>query len=374
MGKSRAPIIGIVLILALAGGTALWGISTRARALAAVTRETDELAIPTVAVITPTRGAPQEEISLPGTIQPFKEAPIYARTNGYLTHWTADIGAHVRAGQVLAEIDTPEVDQQLQQARADLATAEANVKLAESTAVRYRDLIKTESVSQQDLDAANGGFEAKKAAVDSARFNVKRLEDLQAFNRIEAPFAGVITARNVDDGALIGSGGKELFHLASIDKLRVFVSVPQIYSQAARPGLTADLTLKEFPGRTFTGMLARTSQSIDAASRSLLIEVDVGNPKGELLPGSYAEVHLHLPTRTTTVTLPTTALIFKAEGLQVATVDAAGRVAIVPVTAGRDFGSTMEVVAGLDGTERVIASPSDSLVTGETIRVAKTDE
>jgi len=366
----RGPILGALALLA-AIGAVLWGVTTRTRALAVVTQETREMAVPAVAVVTPERGAPKEEIVLPGTIQAFTDAPIYARTNGYLRKWYADIGAHVRAGQLLAEIDTPELDQQLQAARADLATAQANARLAGTTAERYRDLIKSDSVSRQDLDNANGTLEAREAAVESARANVRRLEQLQSFRRIESPFAGVVTARNTDIGALIdsGSNAKELFHVASVNRLRVFVNVPEVYSRAARAGLAAELTLKEFPGRSFAGTLARTSSAIDVASRTLLTEIDVDNAKGELLPGSYAEVHIKLPSAAATMKLPVDALIFKTDGLQVATVDAANRVALVTVTAGRDFGDTVEIVAGLRGDERVVANPPDSLAPGQVVRV-----
>ncbi|HJZ72883.1 MAG TPA: efflux RND transporter periplasmic adaptor subunit [Vicinamibacterales bacterium] len=367
----KGPILGAIGVLG-AIGAVMWGVSTRTRALGVVAQETRDMAVPTVAVVTPTRGAPQEEIALPGTMQAFTDAPIYARTNGYLKKWYVDIGARVQAGQLLAEIDTPDVDQQLQQARADLSTAQANARLAQTTAERYRDLIESDSVSRQDLDNANGNLEAREAAVESARANVKRLEQLQAFRRIEAPFAGVITARNVDIGALIDSGGnaKELFHVAAVDKLRVFVNVPQVYSRAAIAGLSADLTLKEFPGRRFTGTLARTSNAIDVASRTLLTEIDVDNPRNELLPGSYAEVHIKLPSAAATLELPVDALIFKGDGLQVATVDAQNRIALVTVTSGRDFGETVEILSGLDGTERVVSNPPDSLSPGQTVRVA----
>jgi RND family efflux transporter MFP subunit len=365
------PVLGGLILIAVALGLAFWGISTRAKALSVVKTETSELAVPTVSVVSPERGAPQEEIVLPGTMQAFTDAPIYARTNGYLKRRLVDIGAQVKTGQLLAEIDTPDLDQQLQQARADLATAEVNARLAATTAERYRDLIKTDSVARQDLDNANGNLDARQTAVESARANMKRLEQLQAFRRIEAPFDGVITARNTDVGALIdsGSNAKELFHIAQVRRLRVFVSVPQIYSRAAQPGLQAELTLKEFPGRTFTGTLARTAQSIDVASRTLLTEIDVDNPRGELLPGSYAEVHLRLPTPAATLKIPVSALIFKSDGLQVATLKG-DRVAIVPITAGRDFGSDVEIVNGLTGSERIIANPPDSLTDGTVVRVA----
>jgi len=360
------------VLAVVAVALALWGISTRAKALAVVTRDTKELAVPTVSVLKPERGKPQQEIVLPGTMQAFTDAPIYARTNGYLRKWYADIGTHVRAGQVLADIDTPEVDQQLAQARADLETAEANARLAQSTAERYRDLIKTDSVSKQDLDNANGNLEARTTAVSSARANVKRLEQLHGFGTIVAPFDGVITARNTDVGALIdsGSNAKELFHEAAVHRLRVFVNVPQIYSQAARPGMKADLTLTEFPGRTFVGTLARTSQSIDVASRTLLTEIDVDNPKGELLPGSYAEVHVKLPSDASTFTLPVNAVMFRTEGVRVAVVEPGGKVAVRPVTLGRDFGNTVEIVSGLTGDEQIVVNPPDSIENGETVRVA----
>jgi RND family efflux transporter MFP subunit len=364
------PILGAVALIG-AVGVVMWGVSTRTRALGVVAQETREMAVPAVAVVTPARGAPQEEIVLPGTMQAFADASIYARTNGYLKRWYVDIGTRVQAGQVLADIDTPELDQQLQQARADLSTAQANARLAQTTATRYRDLIESDSVARQDLDNANGNLEAREAAVESARANVKRLEQLQAFRRIEAPFAGVVTARNTDIGALIdsGSNARELFHVAAVHKLRVFVNVPQVYSRAARPGLSADLTLKEFPGRRFTGTLARTASSIDVASRTLLTEIDVDNPRNELLPGSYAEVHIKLPSAATTLELPVDALIFKGDGLQVATLDAQNRVGLVTVTSGRDFGERVEVLSGLTGGERVISNPPDSLSPGQTVRV-----
>ena len=374
MGEAKpgriGPIVGGLLLMAVAVALAAWGISTRARALDEVTKETRELGLLSVSVVAPEHGAPQQEIVLPGTMQAFTDASIYARTNGYLKQRFVDIGARVRTGQLLAEIDTPELDQQIAQARADLATAEANARLATTTAERFRDLLKTDSVSRQDVDNANGNLEARMTAVESARANVKRLEQLHAFRRIEAPFDGVITVRNTEIGALIDSGGnaKELFHIAAVNKLRVFINVPQIYSQLAQPGISADLTLKEFSGRTFKGTLARTAQSIDVASRTLLAEIDVDNPKGELLPGSYAEVHLRLATPAPTLKVPVSALIFRAEGLQVATV-ANDRIRIVPVTAGRDFGSDVEISAGLAGDERVVVNPPDSLVDGVAVRV-----
>jgi RND family efflux transporter MFP subunit len=367
----KGPIVGGTILLLAAIGAAVWGVSARTKALTVVTNETREMAVPTVSVTTPQQAAPQQEIVLPGTMQAFADAAVYARVNGYLKRWTADIGTRVKKGQLLAEIDTPELDQQIMQARADLATAQANTRLAQTTADRYRDLIKSDSVSRQDLDNANGALEARQAAEESASANVKRLEQLQAFRRIEAPFDGVVTARNTEVGALIdsGSNAKELFHVAQTDRLRVFVNVPQVYSQAATPGLPADLTLKEFPGKSFTGRLARTANAIDVASRTLLTEIDIDNANGQLLAGSYAQVHLKLPTPATTMKLPVDSLIFKGDNLQVATVDASNRVTMVDITSGRDFGDSVEVVAGLKVSDRVVLNPPDSLVDGQTVRI-----
>jgi len=361
-----------MLLLVAAVGAAAWGVSARTKALTAVTNETREMAVPTIAVAAPEQASPQQEIVLPGTMQAFADAGVYARVNGYLKRWTADIGTHVKKGQLLAEIDTPELDQQLLQARADLATAQANTRLASTTADRYRDLIKSDSVSRQDLDNANGNLEAKQAAEESAKANVARLEQLQAFRRIEAPFDGVVTARNTDVGQLIdsGSNAKELFHVASMNQLRVFINVPEVYSRAATPGLTAEISLREFPDKRFTGRLVRTSNSIDVSSRTLLTEIDIENKNGQLLAGSYAEVHLKLPTPATTMKLPVDALIFKGDGLQVAIVDSANRVKMVSVTSGRDFGDSVEILAGLNGHERVVMNPPDSLSEGQTVRVS----
>ena len=278
----------------------IFGILPRIQARTALRQETLRMAVPTVAVVQPKRSAPAQEIVLPANVQAFSDAPIYARTNGYLKRWYVDIGTRVKSGQLLAEIDTPEVNQQLRQARADLATSQANLSLSKITADRYAGLLKTDSVSKQESDNAAGDYEAKQAALQSAQANVKRLEELQSFEKIYAPFDGVITARNTDVGALINSGSaggnrSELFHIAQPDKLRVYVSVPQAYSQAAKPGLTADLTLAEFPGRRFEGKLVRTANAIDPTSRTLLVEIAVNNPTGQLFTGSYAEVHLKLP-------------------------------------------------------------------------------
>ena len=370
----KGPIISVIAVIVGGGLIAAWGIADRGQAMTELARETREQAVSTVVVTTPSRGAASEEVALPGNVQPYTEAAIYARTTGYLKARFADIGSRVKAGQVLAEIDTPETDQQLLQAGAELASAQANAALARTTAARYEDLIKTDSVSRQDLDNAVGSYGAKKAAVLSAEANLKRLEELQRFKTIHAPFAGVITARSTDIGALIGSGtaAKELFHIAAVDRLRVFVEVPQIYSRAARPGVQATIGIQDLPGRAFTGTLARTAQSIDMGSRTLLVEIELDNKGGEILPGSFAQVHLKLPTDATTFRLPVNTLIFRSEGLRVAAVKN-GAVRLIPITIGRDFGSTVEVVAGLTGGESIVINPSDSLADGQTVTVAPAD-
>jgi len=368
-----------LLALVIAVLLVVFGILPRIQARTALRQETMRMAVPTVAVVQPKRSAPAQEIVLPANVQAFADAPIYARTNGYLKRWYVDIGSRVKEGQLLAEIDTPEVTQQLRQARADLGTAQANLNLSKITADRYQGLLKTDSVSKQESDNAAGDYEAKQANVQSAQANVKRLEELQSFQRIYAPFSGVITARNTDVGALINSGsssgnGNELFHITQPDKLRVYVSVPQIYSQAAKAGITADLTLAEFPGRRFQGKLVRTANAIDPTSRTLLVEIAVDNPTGQLFTGSYAEVHFKLPTPTTSLILPVDTLLFRSEGLRVATVGQGQKVELKQITIGHDFGSEVEVVAGLNGNEDVIVNPPDSVVEGEAVRIAQTQQ
>ena len=364
-----------LLAIVVAALLVVFGILPRIQARTALRQETTRMAVPTVAVVQPKRSAPAQEIVLPANVQAFADAPIYARTNGYLKRWYVDIGSRVKEGQLLAEIDTPEVNQLLRQSRADLGTTQANLNLSKITADRYQGLLKTDSVSKQESDNAAGDYEAKQANVQSAQANVRRLEELQAFQKIYAPFSGVITARNTDVGALINSGstggnGNELFHIAQPDKLRVYVSVPQVYSQAAKPGLTADLTLAEFPGRRFQGKLVRTANAIDPASRTLLVEIAVNNPTGQLFTGSYAEVHFKLPTPASSLILPVNTLLFRSEGLRVATVGQDQKVELKQITLGHDFGGEVEVVAGLDGTENVIINPPDSVADGETVRIA----
>ena len=373
---SRHGVLIAVLGLAGVAAIVIGGILPRLRARAALRSETYQLAMPTVSVMHPRLGALQEEIALPGNIQAFSEAAIYARTSGYLKRWYADIGTHVKAGQILAEIEAPEIDQQLQQARADLKVAEANFQLAEITAQRYKELWNANTVSKQEMDNAAGSMEAKRATTNAARFNVNRLEALQSFKKIEAPFAGVITARNTDVGALIDSGAtggvaRELFHIAATHKLRVFVNMPQQYSQVARPGLSADLAVKEFPGRKFKGTLARTANSIESTSRTLLVEVEVNNPEGTLLPGAYAEVHFKLPLQISTFIVPVNTLIFRSQGVHVAVVRESNQITLVPILLGRDYGNEVEVLTGLAAEDRVVINPPDSVIEGEKVQVVQ---
>ena len=349
-----------------------FGIHSRAVAESRLKHRTEEASIPTVNVIFPREGAPTEEIVLPGNTQAFSDAPIYARTSGYLKRWYFDIGAHVQKGQLLAEIETPEVDQQLLQARADQDTAQANLNIAKITANRWQDLVSTGSVSQQETDQAISNLSAVKAAAESSAANVRRLEQLQSFEKIYAPFDGIVTARNTDIGALIDAGAttqpRELFHMAAIRTLRVYVSVPEVYSRAARSGEPATLTIDEFPGQTFRGTLVRNSNSIDTLSRTLLVEVDIDNPTGQLLPGAYVFVHLKLPDTSHSVTIPANTLIFRKEGLQVGVVRD-GKADLVPVQISRDYGNSVEIVSGLRPADAVIIDPSDSLITGMAVRV-----
>ena len=371
--RRRTAILVAAAALALLALVIYSGVHSRAVAEARLEQRTEQAAIPTVDVLFPREGAPTQEIVLPGNTQAFSDSPIYARTSGYLRRWYFDIGAHVQKGQLLAEIETPEVDQQLLQARADLDTAQANLNIAKITASRWQDLVSTGSVSQQETDQAVSNLSAVKAAVESSSANVRRLEQLQSFEKIYAPFDGIITARNTDIGALIDAGAstqpKELFHMAAIRTLRLYVAVPEVYSRAAHSGAPATLTLDEFPGQTFHGTLVRNSNSIDLASRTLLVEVDVDNPTGQLLPGAYVFVHLKLPDQTHSVTIPSNTLIFRKEGLQVGLVRN-GKAELVPVRISRDYGNSVEIVSGLQPTDAVIVDPSDSLVAGMPVRVS----
>ena len=375
--KTLVRIMVPAIAVALGLGIFIYsGIRNRVEAESTLRRTTDQAAVTVVDVVHPQLAQPTQEVVLPGTMQAFIDTPVYARTSGYLRIWNADIGARVKKGDLLAEIDTPEVDQQLQQTRADLETAQANLDLAKITADRWQFLLKSGSVSKQEADQAVSDMHAKKATVDSGNANVRRLEDLQSFEKVYAPFDGVITARSTDIGALIDAGAapqsRELFHLASIDVLRVYVAVPEVYARAAQPGAMASLTLDEYPGEHFIGKLVRNANSIDPASRTLLTEVDVTNPGGRLLPGAYVSVHLQLPQVVRTVVIPSNTLLFRSEGLRVGVVRAGvhGSVAqLRPITMGRDFGKTVEVVSGLQPSENVILNPADSLIDGTAVHM-----
>lgn len=365
-------VAAIVAVLILAV-VVIHGLRTRAETETMVRDQTDQLAVPAVSITRPRLETHSQEIVLPASIQAYTSAPVYARTGGYLKKWYADIGAHVKKGELLAEIATPEVDQQLHEARANLATAQANLRLSEITAKRYSGLLKSDSVSQQATDTAVGGYEANKATVQADQAHVRELEALQSFQKIYAPFSGVITARNTDIGQLIDAGssagpGKELFDIAAIGVLRVYVDVPQVDSNLVHRGLAVDLTLPEFANRRFRGTLVHTADAIDPASRTLLVEVDVNNASGQLLPGAYAEAHFKIPANKSVCLLPVTTLIFRSAGLQVATVNSDRKVVLKGIQLGRDFGTVVEVVSGITPDDQVIVNPPDSLVSGETVR------
>jgi RND family efflux transporter MFP subunit len=368
----------VLLLGALIVGYAIYtGLTSRARANSSLARETLANSVPTVATVHPKVTNGGQEVVLPGNMQAFVDTPIWARSSGYLKQWHADIGAPVKRGELLAEIEAPEIDQQLQQSRAQLNTSQANLKLAQITAERYNGLFKTDSVAKQDVDNAVQAAAARTADVTSAQANVSRLEQLVAYEKVYAPFDGVITARNVDVGALVNAdtntAGKELFHLASNTTLRVYISVPEAYSRAAKPGVTANLTLSEYPGRQFQGLVVRNAKSIDLNSRTLLVEVDVKNPTGQLLPGSYASVHLKLPSKIEAVTVPSNTLLFRSEGLRIAVVRN-GRAELVPVILGRDYGDEVEVVSGIQAQDAVIVNPSDSIVPGQQVHTGPQGE
>lgn len=376
--KPSSPwlLFGLAAIVLVLGIVIYSGIHERAQAESSLGVSTERAAVPIVNVVEPSSAGLSQEIVLPGNTQAFNDTPIYARTNGYLKHWYVDIGTHVKQGQMLADIDTPEVDQQLDQARADLKNAQANEQLAEITAARWQNLLKTNSVSKQETDQAVSDLSARQASVDSMAANVHRLEQLQSFEKVYAPFAGVITARNTDIGALInaGAGGvpQELFHMAAVDKLRVYVAVPEVDSLAAQTGAKATLTLDEFPGEAFEGTIVRDSDSIDSATRTLNVEVDVSNAQGHIKTGAYAFVHLKLPqsahASAQSITIPADTLLFRSEGLRVGVVRN-GHAELTPIKIGRDFGATVEVVAGLQPTDQVIVNPSDSLTSGSPVQV-----
>jgi RND family efflux transporter MFP subunit len=365
--------IGAAVVAVVIAAVVIFGIMARRGSEQTLVKETAASAIPSVNVVYPAPSTLSSEVALPGNTQAFTDTPIYSRTNGYLKSWYFDIGTHVRKGQLMAQIETPEVDQQLQVAQADLKSAQANLDLANTTSGRYQNLLKTNSVSKQETDVAMSDAAAKKAAVDASMANVRRLEQLQSFEKVYAPFDGIVTARNTDIGRLISAGQnttpQELFHLAAIGKIRVYVAVPEAYSAAIKDGGKATLTLDEYPGRSFEGTIARNSNAIDQSTRTLNVEVDVDNPKAELLPGAYVFVHFKVPEHATNLMIPSNTLLFRAEGLRVGVVRN-GRVQLVPVKIGKDAGANVEIASGLTANDAVILDPSDSLASGQEVQIA----
>ena len=372
-GLSTGTWLGLAVIAIVVLLVVVFGLLARSSTERTLEKEAAVAAISSVNVIYPAPSTLSSEIALPGNTQAFTDTPIYSRTSGYLKSWYFDIGAHVRKGQLMAQIETPELDQQLQVAQADLKSAQANLDLADVTSARYQNLLKTNSVSRQETDVAVSDATAKKAAVDASMANVRRLEQLQSFEKVYAPFDGIVTARNIDIGGLIQAGEnttpKELFHLAAIGKIRVFVAVPEAYSAAIKDGGKASLTLDEYPGRQFVGTIARNSNAIDLASRTLNVEVDIDNPKGELRPGAYVFVHFKVPEHVASLMIPSNTLLFRAEGLRVGVVRN-GRVQLVPVQIGKDEGANVEIASGLTTSDAVILNPSDSLASGQKVQIA----
>ena len=363
-------LLGIALVVLVTAGLAVWGRVSRNSADTVLAQRTTELAAPSVIAVAPKQAAPIDTLVLPGNVTAYTDSPIYARTSGYLTKWYFDIGARVKKGALLAEIATPELDQQLSQAESDLATSQANANNARIQADRYTDLVKTNAVSHQDTDTFVNQAAATAAAVKSAQANVQRLKELQSFEKVYAPFDGVVTARNIDTGQLITEGStNELFHMQAIQTLRVYANLPQVYSANVKRGQKVDLTFVEYPGKTFTGTLVRTADAIDPVSRTLLVEVDVNNRDGELLPGSLAQTHFKTPSNSPTFIVPVSALIFRREGLRVSTVVNGNQAHLIPVVIGEDDGATAQIVSGLSADDKVIQDPPDSLIEGEKVYV-----
>ena len=369
----RLAVVGLILLLIVALILGGLGILHRTHADTVLAERTQELGPPTVTVAAPKAGAPTDSFVLPGNVAAFTDSPIYARTSGYLTHWYFDIGAKVKKGALLAEISTPELDQQLSQARDELVTAQATANNARIQADRYSDLVTTNAVSQQDTDTYVNQAAATAAAVRSAQANVQRITELQSFEKVYAPFDGVVTARTVDTGQLIDTGAaKELFHMQAIQTLRVYANLPQAYSQSVKPGMKIDLTFAEHVGKTYQGTLVRTADAIDPASRTLLVEVDVDNRAGELLPGSLAQVHFKTPNTGQTFIVPVAALIFRREGMSLGLVETGSdgtRAHLVPVIIGQDDGATAQIASGVSANDRIIQDPPDSLIDGERVTV-----
>jgi len=370
----RKALLIILLVLLVLGVSAAVSVFSRIRASRALARETERESIPVVAVVHPSSETPDEQLVLPASVQAYEESPIYARTNGYLLRWNKDIGSHVNKGDLLAEIDSPEIDQELLQARATRQQIAAQADIAKISAERWENLRKTDSVSQQEADMQTSSYQQAVANLAAADANVRRLEQLESFKRVYAPFSGVITKRNVDPGALINSGstGKQLFDLARVDPLRVFANVPQSYSPAIKVGMPGYLVLQEFPTQKFTGTVARTADAIDPATRTLLTEVDVPNPDGRLLPGSFGELHFKTTVNAAKLTIPVNAMLFRQEGPRVAVVGTDSKIQLRPISIGRDYGTTLEILGGVSVEDRIIINPADSLEEGQLVRVSET--
>lgn len=367
-------LLFLIVLLVVAVVLAVVGIVPRLRAAKVLQQQTTAMAPPDVLVAPPQVGKPDQEVVLPGNMYAYVDSPINARTNGYLEKWYFDIGAHVKKGQLLAVIASPEVDKQLAQAKQDLATAVANASIAHIQSSRYQDLLKQNAVAAQDTDTFMTQEAATSTQVKSAQANVQRLEELTGFEKIYAPFTGVITARNIDIGTLINAGagsGPEMFHMSDEHILRVYVNVPQLYSRACVPGVPADITLVQFPDRRFHGKIVRTATAIDPASRTLLVEVDVPNPKGELVPGNYSEVHFNFNTEVPRLIVPVSTLMFRSEGLRVVTVTSDNKAHLVPITIGQDDGRIVQVIQGLQPNDQVVQNPPDSIIDGETVHVVQ---
>ena len=394
---TRRTVVILIVLFIVAVVVAITGILPRMHARAALREETDSMAVPDVAVVNPQTGQPMQEVLLPGTIQAYTDAPIYARTNGYVKAWYHDIGAHVQKGELLAVIETPELDRQVDEARASLVTAKANLGLAHVTAQRYEGLRGTEAVSKQSIDTATQTESAQAASVQVAQQSLNQLLEMQSFERVYAPFDGVITARNVNVGQLVDSGSnggtgsssnpggnisatgtvmngpQELFHISSMNTVRIFVNVPGVYVSEARPGAKTNIDVPGFPGRIFKGTIVRTADSIDLNTRTLMVEVDIPNPKHDLLPGAYGQVHLQLPMTHPALIIPVDALLFRSEGLRVVTVDAQNHAHLKVITVGRDWGTRIEVLTGLTAQDRVINNPPDAITENEAVHVVDID-
>jgi len=372
--RKALTIVGIaLLVLVIAGAATLIGHASHERALA---KETEAETVPTVAVVHPQAEKPDEELVLPGSLLAFEESPIYARTNGYLVRWYKDIGSRVTEGELLATIDTPEIDQELNQTRAARQQIVAQLELAKISAERWENLRKSDSVSAQEADQQTSGYKQAQANLAAADANVRRLEQLEGFKKVYAPFSGVLTKRNVDPGALINAGagatGRELFDIARVDPLRVYTSVPQAYAPFVKVGGKATVTLQEFPGQRFSANIARTADSIDPNTRTLLTEVDVPNKNGRLLPGSFGEVHFAVGSNVDKVTVPVNAMLFRAQGAQVAVVGPDNKVQLRHITIGRDYGTNLEILGGVNANEQIIVNPADSLEEGQQVNIAPT--